>query len=144
MILARLCLNNEWNFKGYIVTIISVGIYILHIMHKPITDIFGYTWWINVIDIVSCSLFIIVLAKGEGKLIKFLSAPKMIKLGSVAMFIYLFHYPVISWVDFIRNKFFVSPITDSAGIIELIAIIIFTGVLTYISSLVSVKLRKRV
>lgn len=60
--------------------------------------------YIRILDIVLLILFLIVFSFEQGKISRFLSSKTLVKLGDITMFVFLLHYPIRLYVDWIFKK----------------------------------------
>lgn len=56
---------------------------------------------IRIFDVCLATVFLLVFATGEGIVSRILSKSQMIRLGSLSMLLFLFHYPIRKMVDII-------------------------------------------
>lgn len=94
-----------------------------------------------VIDYCLCGLLIYVCTNEKGIINRILSAKWNIKLGQITMYIYLIHYPIRMYIDWIYNKLNI-PRTMSNGFIEVLLIIVITSIIVTVISFYKSSKRK--
>ena len=94
-----------------------------------------------VIDYSLCGLLIYVCIDEKGIVSRILSADWNVKLGQITMYIYLIHYPIRMYIDWIYNKLNI-PRTMSNGFIEVLLIIVITSIIVMVISFYKSSKRK--
>ena len=89
-----------------------------------------YLYICRLIDILLCALLLLVVALGNGKIVQFLSRKRSIMLGNVSMYIFIIHFPIILYLDYLFDKSNIRVLlNDAAGIVEAVLIVVSTGVI---------------
>ena len=122
-------ISNRLNFckLEYIVTVVSLIYFFTRNLianHSPINLCI-----LRTIDVTLCLLFLFIIAFGDGKFSKGLIV--LAPLGKQTMYIFLIHYPVRLYVDFIIRKFQVY-FGQLTGIFEMLIIIFLSILASYI------------
>ena len=82
--------------------VVSVVAFVYYLFRKSIpSGLYQYA-----IDVIICAAVIIVFSFDKGKMSAFFSKPSMQKLGNMAMYIYLIHYPIRIWCGKIIGHYF--------------------------------------
>ena len=86
--------------------------------------------FIRLMDVMICTIVLYVISMGSGRIIDFLKLPKMVWLGSISMYIFLFHYPVRMIVAtlFGMNDVFGMNV-EISGLIQMVIIIALTSII---------------
>lgn len=92
-----------------------------------------YIYLCRLIDILICAFLLLVIALGRGKIVQFLCKKQSIILGNMSMYIFIIHFPVILYLDYIFEKCNIRFWLKSAtGIIEVIAILMITVIIVWL------------
>lgn len=116
--------NTNIKFKSS-VEIGTIGIMFFYFLSRnSILEIVNQNF-LRLFDVILCAWLLFCFSKGEGIISQKLSTDKMIWLGHISMYLYLFHYPVRLIVDKIFVKINVINVWGEFSlIIEVILIII--------------------
>ena len=82
------------------------------------------------IDLFLCACFILIFSFDEGCISNYLKKPMMQKLGNMAMYIFLTHYPIRIYSSWFVDKFF--GWTELTSILFIIFILAMTFVLSFL------------
>ena len=82
------------------------------------------------IDLFLCACFILIFSFDEGCISNYLKKPMMQKLGNMAMYIFLTHYPIRICFSCFVDKFF--DWTELTSILFIIFILAMTFVLSFL------------
>ena len=80
------------------------------------------------IDLFLCACFILIFSFDEGCISNYLKKPMMQKLGNMAMYIFLIHYPIRRYFSWFIDKFF--GWTELSSLLFIIFILAMTFVLS--------------
>lgn len=88
--------------------------------------------FLRIFDLLLCSLVLFVFSKGTGVISHILSKKRMLWLGNMSMYMFLFHYPVRMWIakNFV-NFNVISTLGEFGYILECVSIIIITICATF-------------
>lgn len=93
------------------------------------------------VDIVLCIIFLYTFACGRGKLSKKLDTEKMVDLGKISMYLFLFHYPVRMLIGTLFENYGWN--SEWSLLIQVALIIIITCIITYLYGFVEDRLKVR-
>ena len=94
---------------------------------------------LRVFDILLCIIFLYVFACGNGRFSKILRSEKMVELGKISMYLFVFHYPVRMLIGTVfTNNGWES---ECMLFFELFLIILFTSIITHFYCVVNNRLK---
>lgn len=92
-----------------------------------------YLYACRLIDILLCAFLLLTIASGNGKVAYFLSRKQSVMLGNTSMYIFIIHFPIILYLDYLFDRSNIRVfLNDATGIVEAILIIVSTGVIVRI------------
>ena len=113
------CLSN--GILEYIFVFLSL---IWGFLRNPLYVLSGVLAYSEVIDILLALGMLFALAIGKGAVSKFLSGKRMVYLGSISGYIYLSHFNIINYLNFIVTQLNLESV--EARIIETVLILVLT------------------
>lgn len=82
----------------------------------------------RMIDILICAMLMLFIALGNGKVVQFLNRRYCIMLGNISMYIFILHFPIVLYMDFIFERCRMRTFfKDMTGIVEAIFILVSTA-----------------
>ena len=121
---------------GTIMEIICVSVALLWTIFR---NSFDFVVGKRPVDIIICGTLLLIISLGYGEVSDFLARPRLAKIGRNSMYIFLLHYPIRHYVDFIlfRNVYF----GEITGIVMVIIIVILSVVVSFATYKVFNKLK---
>lgn len=85
----------------------------------------------RLIDILLCALLLLAIALGNGRIVRFLSRERCVMLGDISMYIFIIHFPIILYLDYLFDRYNIRIFLNNVtGIIEAVLIFVLTGIIT--------------
>ena len=127
MLVGSIYKRNRNHINGYCVFVTMIIAMLWFLFRNEFEN---FASFFRLVDVMICIMVLYVISVGNGRIIEFLKSPKMLWLGSISMYIFLFHYPVrliIATLFEMNNAFGMS--VEMASIFQVVIIIVLTSMI---------------